>query len=302
MHWGEHGTDAALLQSDDDVMKRANRRSGRNDGLPPLEPFTVGEVLQVPDLGDLTIESYTQRNWSRVGVAASGDDRYFVKQFIDRVGGRHDKGYDGDRASQEMLGDTVGEELRVVPVVGRLIDRLITVSPLIPMHTIDSIGRATSKHREPAEKVGAALADILRERSIGQGRVAVWKGLDPKNIGWTDDGELWLFDFGPPAELDTAEAAARVMAAGLLSRWVARPGLHLVWPERSILRGVTSPVAPFTNYELVHDELRQHAELRMREPQRVGMAATATRLGLRTLGRVHWWAVEREARRLFAGA
>lgn len=298
MHGGEHGSDAATLQGD--AMKRANRQTGRDDGLPPLVPFTVGERLDVEGLGELTVESFTQRNWSRVGVAHHGDDRFFVKQFIDRVGGRHDKGYDGDRSTQELLGDRVGESLRVVPVVGRMLDRLITISPLIPMHTIDSIGTATARHREPAAKVGAALADILRERDIGQGRVAVWKGLDPKNIGWTDDGDLWLFDFGPPAELDTSEAAARVMAAGLLSRWVARPGFHLVWPERSILRGVTEPVAPFTNYELVHDELREHAELRMREPQRVGLAATATRLGLRTLGRVHWWAVEREARRLFA--
>lgn len=289
-----------MLQGDVDAMKRANRRPGRDDGPPPLVPFTVGERLDVDGLGVLTVESFTQRNWSRVGVAAGDDGRYFVKQFIDRVGGRHDKGYEGDRATQAMLGDRVGDDLRVVPVVGRVLDRLITVSPLIPMHTIDSIGTATARHREPASRVGSALAGILRERDIGGGRVAVWKGLDPKNIGWTDEGELWLFDFGPPAELDTSEAAARVMAAGLLSRWVARPGFHLVWPERSILRGVTEPVAPFTTYELVHDELREHAELRMREPQRVGLAAAATRLGLQTLGRVHWWAVEREARRLFA--
>lgn len=300
MSGGEQGTDAAATLPDDvEPMRRANRPD-RDDGMPPLEPFTVGERLAVEGIGELTVSSLTQRNWSRVGVATRGDDRYFVKQFIDRVGGRHDRGYEGDRVTQEMLGDRVGEELRVVPVLGRVRDRLVTVSPLIPMQTIDSIGRATARHREPAGKVGAALADILRDRAIGQGRVAVWKGLDPKNIGWTDDGELWLFDFGPPAELDTSEAAARVMAAGLLSRWVARPGFHLVWPERSILRGVTEPVAPFTNYELVHDELRQHAELRMREPQRVGLAAAATRLGLHTLGRVHWWAVEREARRLFA--
>ncbi|MDW3220182.1 MAG: hypothetical protein R8F63_16335 [Acidimicrobiales bacterium] len=297
---GSDGTDAATLQGDADLMKRANRRTGNGDGLPPLTAFRVGEELDVPGVGVVTVESFTQRNWSRVGMAAGEDRRYFVKQFIDRVGGRHDKGYEGDRVTQELLGERVGESLRVVPILGRLTERLITVSPLIPMHTIDSIGTATARHREPAAKVGAALADILRERAIGQGRVAVWKGLDPKNIGWTDDGDLWLFDFGPPAELDTTEAAARVMAAGLLSRWVARPGLHLVWPERSILRGVTEPVAPFTNYDLVHDELREHAELRMREPQRVGIAATATRLGLRTLGRIHWWAVEREARRLFA--
>lgn len=297
---GTHETHAGSRPGEADMIRRAHRRAGDDGGLPLLEAFTVGETLEVPGLGPITIRSSTQRNWSRVGVADGEHGPYFVKQFIDRVGGRHDKGYEGDRATQQMLGDRVGDALRVVPVLARLTERLITVSPLIPMHTIDSIGTATAKHREPAAKVGAALADILRQRDIGQGRVAVWKGLDPKNIGWTDDGDLWLFDFGPPAELDTTEAAARVMAAGLLSRWVARPGLHLVWPERSILRGVTEPVVPFTNYDLVHDELREHAALRLREPQRVGLAATATRLGLRTLGRVHWWAVEREARRLFA--
>jgi hypothetical protein len=300
MFGGEHDTEAATLPSDVDAMRRGIRRGESVDGGAELRAFEVGEKIDVDGLGTLEITTFTQRNWSRVGVASLGDTRYFVKQFIDRVGGRHDKGYDGDRATQEMLGEKVGTTLRVVPVVGRVQDRLIIVSPLIAMHTIDSIGRARAKHREPAAKVGSALAEILDERRVDGGRVSVWKGLDPKNVGWTDDGDLWLFDFGPPAELDVEEAAARVMAAGLLSRWVARPGLHLVWPERCILRGVSEPVAKFTDYERVHAELRQHAELRLREPQRVGIAATATRLGLRTLGRVHWWAVEREARRLFA--
>lgn len=297
MHGGERGVDTELPSKSDSSMKR----SAHNDPDPrALVGFEVGDELEVDGLGTITIESYTQRNWSRVGVASMGAEKYFVKQFIDRVGGRHDKGYDGDRATQETLGDRVGPLLRVVPILGRIPDRLIAITPLIPMQTIDSIGTARPQHRAPAAKVGAALASILEERKIDGDRVAVWKGLDPKNIGWTDDGELWLFDFGPPAELDTDEAAARVMAAGLLSRWVARPGFHLIWPERGILRGVTEPVASFTSYELVRSELQQHAELRMREPQRVGLAAAATRLGLQTVGRVHWWAVKREARRLFA--
>ena len=301
MHCGEHGTEAALLQFDADVMERANRHSDA-DGDERLGAFTVGDRLDVGGIGAIRIDSYTQRNWSRVGVASRGTQRFFVKQFVDRVGGRHEKGYDGDRLTREMLGEQVGGSLRVVPVVGRIADRLITVSPLISMQTIDSIGRARNRHREPATRVGIALARILDERRMAGNRVAVWKGLDPKNIGWSDDGSLWLFDFGPPAELDTAEAAARVMAAGLLSRWVARPGLHLVWPERSILRGVSEPIVPYTDYERVHRELRQHAELRIREPQRVGIAATATRQGVRTLGWFHWWVVEREAQRLFARA
>ncbi|MFT5202499.1 MAG: hypothetical protein ACI9C1_001889 [Candidatus Aldehydirespiratoraceae bacterium] len=296
MAGGEQGAEAAELSCESGLVRRASRLTDASG----ITPFTVGEVLDVPQLGSITVESYTQRNWSRVGVANMDGQQFFIKQFVDRVGGRHDKGYDGDRTTQELLGDRVGSMLRVVPILGRIEERLIAVSPLIPMQTIDSIGTATKKHRGPAAKVGEALAEILREREVSEGRVAVWKGLDPKNIGWTADGELWLFDFGPPTELETRDAAARVMAAGLLSRWVARPGFHLVWPERGILRGVCEPVANFTDYALVQDELRQHAELRRREPQRVGWAATATRLGLQTLGRIHWWAVEREARRLFA--
>jgi len=306
---GGRSTEAAMLQFDERAMKRARRDAAdenRANDAPvgsSLEGFTVGEKIAVEGLGPIDIQSFTQRNWSRVGVATGpAGEKYFVKQFIDRVGGRHDKGYNGDWRTQETLGDRVGSTLRVVPILGRVPDRLISVSPLIPMQTIDSIGTATRKHREPAARVGAALADLLEERRIDDEHVAVWKGLDPKNVGWTEDGDLWLFDFGPLAELETAEAAARVMAAGLLSRWVARPGFHLVWPERGILRGVCEPVARFTDYERVLAELRQHAELRLREPQRVGIAATATRLGLRTLGRIHWWAVEREARRLFTDA
>jgi hypothetical protein len=90
------------------------------------------------------------------------------------------------------------------------------------------------------------------------------------------------------------------MAAGLLCRWVARAGTHLVWPERDILRAVCEPLADLTELEQVEHELAKHAALRLREPQRTGLAASATRLGLRTLGRIHWAAVQREARRLYA--
>ena len=40
----------------------------------------------------------------------------------------------------------------------------------------------------------------------------VWKGLDPKNIGWTPEGQLWIFDFGPPTLIERRVAAARVVA------------------------------------------------------------------------------------------
>ena len=66
------GTDAATLPGEVDPMRRAGRQTGRDDGLPPLEPFTVGEVLDVPGVGSITVESFTQRNWSRVGVASGG--------------------------------------------------------------------------------------------------------------------------------------------------------------------------------------------------------------------------------------
>lgn len=283
-------------------MSRNDCPSGDDEAAPTaLQPVRVGEIVDVDGLGPITIDRVTQRNWSRVALGHRGDERFFVKQFVDRVGGRHDRGYDGDRRSQELLGDEVLPGVRVVPVAGRVPDRLITVNPHIDMTTIDSINQAWPRHREPASKVGEALAQILRDRTVAAdpNKISVWKGLDPKNVGWTPEGDLWVFDFGPPKVLSRSAAAARVMAAGLLSRWVARPGLHLVWPERSILRGVCEPIAEFTTFEAVDRELAHHAALRLREPQRVGLAAAATRLGLRTLGRIHWAAVEREARRLF---
>jgi hypothetical protein len=124
--------------------------------------------------------------------------------------------------------------------------------------------------------------------------------MDPKNIGWSDDGTLWVFDFGPLVDIPLHVAAARVMAAGLLSRWVARPGLHLVAPEPWLLRGVCAPLAPLTDLEEVEKVLRQHHDLRQREPQRQGAKAFATRIGLNTLGRVHWAVLNREARKLLA--
>lgn len=303
-----------------DLARRSRRRSmgvlGRSSARFGMymesDPFTdapwvlrVGQSLEVAGLGALIVRSVSQRNWSRVGIAECGGDRYFVKQFIDRVGGRHDKGFVGDKRSLTLLGECVGDFVRVVPVLGEVPERLIVVSPFIPMETLDSIGRAGRKHGEHARMVGRALADIFRARTIAESdgtRVAVWKGLDPKNLGWTDDGDLWLFDVGPPVELAIDQAAARVVAAGLLSRWVARPGLHVIWPERAILDGVSAPLLPFTTYPLVSRELDKHVELRLREPQRSGVRKVAVRLGLRTVGKIHWRRVRREARRLFEAA
>lgn len=269
---------------------------------PPVEPIRPGQTLDVDGLGALEVDDVTQRNWSRVAVAHIGDDRYFVKQFIDRVGAPHRRGHLGDCATSQSLGDEVLPGLHVVPALARDNELLLTVFPFIEMTTIDSIAHGRAHHRGPASRVGAALAGILETRSVPghPDDVEVWKGLDPKNIGWGKDGRLWIFDFGPPSVIPRSDAAARVMAAGLLSRWVARPGRHVVAPERSILRGVCEPIADYTTLDAVEAELRHHKQLRMREPQRRGVAATATRLGLRTLGRIHWAAVQREARRLYA--
>ncbi len=269
----------------------------------PLDVITVRERLVVDGVGELTIQSVKQRNWSRVGRAESADGtRYFVKQFADRIGGRHDKGFRGETDFVASLPDTLVDGLRVVPVLGRVDERLLLVAPFIEMSTIDSISQALPRHAAPAGQVGRALRSILDERTISHDppEVAVWKGLDPKNIGWTKSGELWVFDFGPATVLPVSAAAARVVAAGLLSRWVARPGSHLVWPERSILRAVCEPIADLTDLAAVEAELGKQARLRQQEPQRVGLAGLATQVGLRTVGRVHWAVVEREARRLFA--
>ena len=270
--------------------------------LEPVEPIRPGQTVAVDGLGSLTVRSVTQRNWSRVARAEAGSTQYFVKQFVDRVGAPHRRGHLGDHATSEALGSEVLPGLHVVPALARDDELLLTVFPFIDMTTIDSIAHGRAHHRGPASRVGAALAGILETRTVPHNPddVAVWKGLDPKNIGWGTDGRLWVFDFGPPSVISRNDAAARVMAAGLLSRWVARPGRHVVSPERPILRGVCEPIAGYTTLEAVEAELRHHKQLRMREPQRRGVAATATRLGLRTLGRIHWAAVQREARRLYA--
>ncbi len=266
-----------------------------------IRPVALHETLECEGIGDLLITSVKQRNWSRVARAEQGDTQYFVKQFVDRVGGRHDWGFRGDYEVMSSLGDELSCGVRVVPLLGRIEDRLVSISPHIEMSTIDSINWASARHGERARRVGFALRSILEGRGVPDDptTIAVWKGLDPKNIGWTESGDLWIFDFGPPVELSRSTAAARVVAAGLLSRWVARPGTHVVWPERSILRGICEPIADLTDLEQINLELAKHAKLRLREPQRTGMAAFATRLGLRTVGRLHWATVEREARRLY---
>ncbi|MEZ5246664.1 MAG: CDP-glycerol glycerophosphotransferase family protein [Acidimicrobiales bacterium] len=263
-----------------------------------IEP---GEVLEIPDHPPLVIESVIQRNWSRVGIASNDDGRFFVKQFIDRIGRSHERGYDGDEAALAAVGDRIGD-VRVVPVVGRIPERLITVSPFVEMSTLESISRRHRKGAADARRVGQAMADILLACRLEDDpdTVRTWKGMDPKNIGWSDDGTLWLFDFGPLVDIPLHVAAARVMAAGLLSRWVARPGLHLVAPEPWLLRSVCAPLAPLTDLHEVEKVLRQHHDLRQREPQRQGARAFATRIGLNTLGRVHWAVLNREARRLLA--
>lgn len=268
----------------------------------PLTPVLKGERFDCEGIGLLEVREVRQRNWSRVAVADHQGSRYFVKQFVDRVGGRHDRGFRGDHEMMASLGEEVVPGVRVVPLAGRVEERLIAVHPHIEMRTIDSISQALPHHGRRASQVGQAIREIFEDRILPEdpNQVSVWKGLDPKNIGWTEAGGLWIFDFGPAAQLDLRTAAARVVAAGLLSRWVARPGTHLIWPERSILRGVCEPIADLTSLELVEAELARHAELRLREPQRSGISASATRLGLRTIGKVHWAMVDREARRLFA--
>ena len=268
-----------------------------------IAPLSTGERVHVPEIGDIRVGEVTCRNWSRVAPAVGPDgEELFCKQFVDRVGAIHVSGYAGELKTRERLSHDQLPDVEIVPVVGTVDDRLIMVSPRIDMMTIDSIPVARSIHREPALAVGAALEAILDTRRLPNdpSTVAVWKGIDPKNIGWDRDGKLWIFDFGPESELSITSAAGRLMAAGLLSRWVARPGPHLVWPERTILRGVCAPISRFTTYEEVDRRLVENHELRRREPQRTGARATATRLGVNSLGRVYWAHARREARRLFA--
>ncbi len=267
-----------------------------------IEPISLGRHLEVAGVGKAEILQVTQRNWSRVGVAECDGQRFFIKQFVDRVGRWHYRGFGGDAETSAQLGEEIAG-IRVVPIMQHDQARLLTISPFIGMTTIDSISRRNGgRDGVHAARVGRALAAILEERTVPDGSddVVVWKGLDPKNLGWSDDGTLWVFDFGPPTRISRHDAAGLAVAAGLLSRWVARPGLHLLSPERPILRGVCEPLAPMTTLAEVQDALERHKVLRLREPQREGLAGTATRLGVRTLGRIHWHAVNREAKRLFA--
>ena len=265
-------------------------------------PVTANEALLIDGVGKVTLGVVTQRNWSRVGIATKPDgQRFFCKQFVDRLGTAHPRGFDGELRTRDVIGEPSVAGLSVVPVAGLDRSRLIMLFPYFDMETIDSMSFSSFRHRAAAERVGVALAEILEERRVpgDPDSVCVWKGLDPKNVGWDEDGRFWLFDFGPPTEVPIQTAAGQVVAAGLLSRWVARPGTHMVWPERWILRRVCTPVAALTTYEEVDRFLVQHHDLRVREPQRSGYAATATRLGLQTVGRAYWYTARQEARRLY---
>ena len=279
------------------ITEDADQRAG-DDRRRQVE---VGERLEIEGVGTAEIRSVTQRNWSRVAVAHSNDERWFVKQFVDRIGRWHRQGFVGDAETVAALDDRVAE-VRVLPIVQRDDTRLLTVSPFIEMTTIDSLsGRNRTRDGQVARRVGAALAAILEERTSPERptHVDVWKGLDPKNLGLAADGTLWVFDFGPAKTLSRHDAAALAVAAGLLCRWVARPGFQIVAPERPILRGVCEPLVPMTTLAAVQHSLRQHRDLRLREPQRAGLAGTAAKLGVRSLGKIYWRTAEREAERLF---
>jgi len=273
---------------------------GRAIGSVP--PIQVGETLRSSTLGPLTVMSVTQRNWSRVARVECDGTTYFAKQFVDRVQRPHQRGFLGDQEVMESLATELCPGISVIPVLERIEDRLVYLSPHIEMATIDSVGSEIRRQVDRAAAVGGALRAILEERAVGDSpnSVSVWKGLDPKNIGWTDAGKLWVFDFGPRAVLPQSTAAARVIAAGLLCRWSATPGTHLVWPERDVLRAVCAPIVELTEFGAVETELARHTTLRLREPQRTGVAAAATRVGLLTLGRLHWASLTRIARQLFA--
>ena len=92
--------------------------------------------------GDLngSLSMMTQRNWSRVGVAECDGQRFFIKQFVDRVGRWHYRGFGGDAETSTLLGEEIAG-IRVVPIMQHDQARLLTISPFIGMTTIDSISR-----------------------------------------------------------------------------------------------------------------------------------------------------------------
>ena len=266
-----------------------------------MRTIESGERMEVPGLGPVRLGHVLSRNWSHVAPATGpGGAHLFVKQFVDRLGRAHVRGFDGELRTRASLEAVELPGVAVVPVLAEHRERLVLVFRYRVLTTIDSIALATRADGRAARAVGEALERILEARRDPERAdvVHVWKGLDPKNVGWDGERRLWIFDFGPPAELDQADAAGRLIAAGLLSRWVARPGLHLVWPERSILRGVCEPVAHRTTLAEVERRLDQNHELRRLEPQRRGARARAVRFGLDTIGRAYWSTARREARRM----
>ena len=272
--------------------------------LPDRRALNVGDRLEMGSGGPAEIREVRQRNWSRIAVAHRDGERLFVKQFVDRIGHWQQRGFAGDAETAELLGDEI-VGVRVLPVIHRDPDRLITVARYIEMDTIDSLrGKDRQRSREVAAQIGKALAAVIEERTVADqpDTVDVWKGLDPKNLGVGRDGTVYIFDFGPPARTSRTAAAAAAVSAGLLSQWVAHPGLHLVAPERHVLRKVCEPIAPMTTVDAVLESLARHRELRLREPQRDGLAGIATRLGVRTVGSIYWRVAETEARRLFPQA
>ncbi len=266
-------------------------------------PLTTGEVIAIAGIGTLRVGEVTERNWSRVAKASGPDGQlYFCKQFIDRVGRAHPRGFAGELATRACMNQRPLAAAERIPLIGQIDQRLIMVFPHVPMTTIDSMRRSSVADLEATRRVGELLAEIVdTQRSPNDpSSVAGWKGLDPKNIGWDETGKMWIFDFGPPTHVDVETTAGRLVAAGLLSRWVARPGTHVVWPERPILRAVCEPLASMTTYDAVDQSLRNHFELRLREPQRTGAAAQATKAGVHTLGRMYWASARQVARSMFA--
>ena len=266
-----------------------------------MRTIDSGERMEVPGVGPVELGPVLARNWSHVAPATGpSGEQLFVKQFVDRVGRAHVRGFEGELRTRASLDGAALPDVSVLPVLAEHPERLVLVFRYRVLTTIDSIPLARRADGRAARAVGEALDRILEARRDAERPdvVHVWKGLDPKNVGWDGDRRLWIIDFGPPAELRLADAAGRLVAAGLLSRWVARPGPHLVWPERSILRGVCEPIAHRTTLAEVDRRLDQNHALRRLEPQRRGARARLVRIGLDTVGRAYWATARREARRM----
>lgn len=273
-------------------------------------PVRAGDRLEVHagDVAlDVTVESVTQRNWSRVARGTSPEGPVFLKQFVDRVGRPRPSDLHHEVRGVQLAATLPSVE--TVPLVGESSDRLVLAYRWSDVVAVDDLLRRAPHavferrwRREILPGLPALLDDLAAASAtadVGAAKHRPWasagevvglKGLDVRNLGVPNEPaanrRLVLFDPGKPYRAPVEEAAAKLVVSVGLLNWGAPVGRFRRGVPRPLLADVLGVVAGRVNAEALRAEVDLQRRVRLGElPAGRGLQGAARRGAVLVLGR-----------------